>query len=90
MKKPKRRRVGRPSRAEASATALAGVDLATVDPVAVLKTIAADTSAPASARVSAARALISLKDEPEERTADDAPVDALTRRALALMARRAN
>jgi hypothetical protein len=59
-KKPHR---GRPSRAEASAKALAalaanGIDPASIDPRAVLAAVAADPSAPASARVAAARALL--------------------------------
>jgi hypothetical protein len=50
-------RRGRPSRAEASAKALAGVDVSNVDPLAVLREVAADPSAPASARVAAAKEL---------------------------------
>jgi hypothetical protein len=50
-------RRGRPTRAEAPAKALAGVDLSSVDPLDVLRAIAADESAPASARVSACREL---------------------------------
>jgi len=46
------KKVGRPTRRAASKTALAGVDLSTVDPVSVLRSIAADESAPASAQVS--------------------------------------
>src|SRR5690348_9352518 len=51
---------GRPSRAVASAKALAAlaVDPASVDPRAILAKIAADTSAPATARVAACRALL--------------------------------
>ena len=52
-----RRGRGRPSRAEASREALAGVDLSKLDPLDVLREIAADTSAPASARVAAAKEL---------------------------------
>jgi hypothetical protein len=48
---------GRPSRAEASRKALAGVDLRKLDPLDVLREIAADRSAPASARVAAAKEL---------------------------------
>jgi hypothetical protein len=51
------RRRGRPTRAEQSAKALAGVDLSKLDPLDVLREIAADTSAPASARVAAAKEL---------------------------------
>ena len=57
MTKP-RRRPGRPTRAEASAHALRGVNLDHVDPLRILRSIAADTSLPASARVAAARALL--------------------------------
>jgi hypothetical protein len=56
MKKQAKR--GRPTRAAASAKALATVDLAGVDPRLILQQIAADASAPASARVMAARALL--------------------------------
>jgi hypothetical protein len=58
-----RRRGGRPSRGEASAKALLGVDLAAVDPMRILREIAADTSAPAGARVAAAKALIEVQDQ---------------------------
>jgi hypothetical protein len=74
---------GRPSRAQASAKALAGVDLANVDPVAVLRSIAGDTSAPASARVSAARTLLGLAPGGE---AGDGVGDDLSRRAVELLA----
>ena len=59
--RPKRKR-GRPTRAEASAKALAGVNLAAVDPVVVLRTIAADCSMPGTARVQAARSLLALEN----------------------------
>jgi hypothetical protein len=75
---------GRPSRAEASAKALLGVDLTTVDPVAILRAIAADRSAPASARVSAAKALLTLPDGPEG-SAADARTGAISTRALQLL-----
>ena len=61
----RRRKGGRPSRAQASAKALLGVDLAAVDPVAILRAIAADRSSPASARVAACRALLGQRDQPE-------------------------
>ena len=56
-------RGGRPSRAEASARAIAalaaaGIDAATVDPLLILQAIAADTSAPAGPRVAACRTLL--------------------------------
>jgi hypothetical protein len=56
MQNTKRRGRGRPTRAEA-----AGIDPSTVDPRRVLAQVAADVSAPASARVTAAKAL--LEDE---------------------------
>jgi hypothetical protein len=52
---------------------------------AVLEAIAADPLAPPTARVSAARALLSLdKHAPDD--SDGAPVDPLSRRAIELMA----
>jgi hypothetical protein len=83
---PKRR--GRPSRAQASAKALAGlvVDPLESDPRKVLATIMMDTSAPAAARVTAAKAL--LKDARERGDGDEGRHNAdLNRRALALMRR---
>ena len=55
-KKP-RRKGGRPTRAEATAKALAAivVDPTTIDPRGILAAIAADRSAPAGARVAACR-----------------------------------
>ena len=58
------------------------VDPATIDPRHILAGIAADTSAPASARVSACRALLA-KDQPGEQAGN-----ALTERAIRLMAER--
>ncbi|HUK07781.1 MAG TPA: hypothetical protein VLX09_07950 [Stellaceae bacterium] len=55
------RKRGRPSRKIASEKALAGVDLSKVEPRAVLAAIAADVSAPATARVAACRALLLLE-----------------------------
>jgi hypothetical protein len=76
--KPRR---GRPSRAEASAKALAalqaaGIDPSTVDPRAVLAAVACDPSAPASARVSAARALLTDDIDREIRRANNSALDA--------------
>jgi hypothetical protein len=79
--KPKRRR-GRPRRAEASAKALAKVDLTTLDPRQVLLEVAADTSAPASARVAAARAL--LGDDSGKKP-PAAPADRVTELALEIL-----
>jgi hypothetical protein len=56
-----RRGRGRPGRAEASAKALADVDLSKFDALAVLRSIAADESAPASARVAAVRELLAAE-----------------------------
>jgi hypothetical protein len=77
-------RVGRPNRAEASKKALAGVDLSSVDAVAILRRIAADESAPASARVAACRALIAAG---EGDTAADTPAGRPLDRASALAVR---
>ena len=77
---------GRPSRAEASARALLGVDLAAIDPVAVLREIMADRSTPASARVSAAKALLELRDQNPADSGGDTRINA---RAAAML-RRAN
>jgi hypothetical protein len=80
-------RGGRPTREEASRKALErlAVDPATIDPRAILAAIAADASAPASARVSACRALLA----PPADGADARAGDDLSRRALALLAQRA-
>ena len=85
--KAPKRKGGRPSRAEASAKALRGVDLAEIDPVAILREIAGDTSAPAGARVAAAKTLLEVQDQdPAENARGDTRINA---RAVALM-RRAN
>jgi hypothetical protein len=64
------------------------IDLTTFDPVAVLKTIAADVSAPAAARVSAAKTLLADmragSEQPDEHAAHVS--DAVSRRALKLLA----
>jgi len=84
--KPKRKG-GRPSRAEASVKALRGLDLTAIDPVAILREIAADLSAPASARVAACKALLDVQDQdPAENPGGDTRINA---RAVAMM-RRAN
>jgi hypothetical protein len=69
----------------ASAKALRGVDVAAVDPVAVLREIAADRSAPALARMGAAKALLTLPDGSEVRTAAE---DTIAARAIRLLAAR--
>jgi hypothetical protein len=86
-KSPKRKG-GRPSRAEASAKALRGVDLTTVDPVAILRAIAADQSQPGSTRVMACRALLGVQNQdPAANPGGDTRINA---RAAALMMRHAN
>jgi hypothetical protein len=82
-----RRKGGRPSRAEASAKALLGVDLTTCDPVAILREIALDRSMPGSTRVAACRALIAVRDGSEGSAADAQTVDAgaISVRALQLL-----
>jgi hypothetical protein len=84
--KASKRKRGRPSRGEASAKALIGVDLTAVDPVAILRAIAADTSAPAGARVAAAKALLEVRDQAAEGPCGDTRINV---RAAAMM-RRAN
>jgi hypothetical protein len=82
-----KRKGGRPNRAEATAKALLGVDLAAVDPVAILRAIAADCTQPGSARVSACKALLGVQDQdPAEGSGGDIRINA---RAAAMM-RRAN
>ncbi|WP_439398300.1 hypothetical protein ACRQ5Q_13645 [Bradyrhizobium sp. PMVTL-01] len=81
-----KRKGGRPTRSVASKRALAEIDLSKVDPVSVLRQIAADASAPASARVQAARALIA-----DDRRSSEAPpeadtsLDAVSRGALRIL-----
>jgi hypothetical protein len=65
---------GRPPRSAAST-------IDATDPVDVLRSIAGDVSAPASARVAAARALLALDNQPIAK-----PVDETTERALRLLA----
>jgi hypothetical protein len=81
-----RRKGGRPSRAEASAKALLGVDLGAINPVAILREIAADRSMPGSTRVAACRALLA---QPDQAPAEDAGDTRINARAVAMM-RRAN
>jgi len=63
-----------------------GVDPATIDPLRILASIAVDLSAPASARVQAARALLGVQDPGSEDAGDAARIN---ERAIAMM-RRAN
>ena len=81
----KTKKTGRPSRKAASKKALVGVDLSAVDLIAVLRSIAADDSAPASARVAAAKALLvggKRADEPEDQSGGG---DAVSRAALRIL-----
>jgi hypothetical protein len=80
-----KRKGGRPARAVASARALRGVDVAAIDPIRVLQEIAADRSAPALARMGAAKALLALPDGSEVRTAAE---DTVAARAIRLLAAR--
>ena len=75
-------RRGRPTRAEASEKALAGVDADKIDPRAILERIAADTSAPATARVAACKALLAQPEQDPE-----AGRDPVTDLALKLLKR---
>jgi hypothetical protein len=87
---PTRNRGGRPRRAQASAKALAGLvsDPTTVDPKLILAQIMVDTSAPAAARVSAAKALLADRERGD---GGEARHDAdLNKRALALLRRVTN
>jgi len=74
-RKPKRKG-GRPSRAEASAKALLGVDLTRVDPVEILRAIAADRSMPGSTRVAACKTLLEVRDhDPAEDPGGDTRIN---------------
>jgi hypothetical protein len=68
----------------ASKRALKGVDLAAVDPLEVLRSIAADISAPANARLQAARTLLARGGKKEEE-GDAAELDRVSQRALVLL-----
>ncbi len=76
--KPQRR--GRPSRAVGSEKAMGAVDPNTIDPRTILEKIAADVSAPATARVAACRILLGQQpaDSPDQ-------IDPVTKLALKLL-----
>ena len=79
---------GRPSRAVASKRALAGINLAAIDPLDVLRSIAADRSAPAAARLGAARTLLAHGGGKKKLDGDgdgSEPLDPVSRRALRLL-----
>src|SRR5262245_53894405 len=81
-----RRKGGRPTRAEATAKALAaiGVDPAMINPMNILAAIAADLSAPATARVAAAKVLLRQRDPgPPRKGNARSSKKALARRAAA-------
>lgn len=85
-KRPGKRKRGRPTRAAASKKALKGVDLSGVDPEQILREIAADSSAPAAARLAAVREL--RKPGSTNRQTSEPPtaeLDAVTRRALKII-----
>jgi hypothetical protein len=78
----KRRGRGRPTRAEAAARRIAAqaateIDPSSVDPRKVLAQIAADTSAPSAARVTACRLLMEDEEERRARKEWDATHDDL-------------
>lgn len=75
---------GRPTRATASKRALAGVDIDAVDPLTVLREIASDRSAPASARLAAAKALIARGGRKKD-DSEGAEHDRISERALTLL-----
>ncbi len=81
-RKPRKNRGGRPTRAQASAKALAAlaVDPASIDPRSILASIAADVAAPSTARVAACRALIAGNDGE-----DSKPEDSVTALALRIL-----
>jgi hypothetical protein len=82
------RRRGRPSRAAASVKAMGSlpVDPQSINPKAILAGIAADPSAPATARVQACRVLLGHPGDSE----DEVGADDLTVRAITLLRRRAD
>jgi hypothetical protein len=79
---------GRPTRREASARALLGVDVSGVDPLAVLREILADRSQPGSTRVSAAKALLDHHQHGEG--GDPGGDSRVNARAIAMMRRSVN
>lgn len=77
---------GRPTRAAASKKALKGVDLSAVDPEQILRSIAADTSAPATARLQAVRELRKSAAAPQsQQEREQQEADPVARRALLII-----
>ncbi|RAZ90159.1 hypothetical protein DPM33_15130 [Mesorhizobium hawassense] len=74
---------GRPTRAAATAKALKGVDVGQIDPMQVLREIAADRSAPAAARLAAAKALMTGGHKKAD--CDGSEHDRISARALTLL-----
>lgn len=87
MKRKPKRKMGRPTRSAASKRALAEIDLTQVDPLSVLRAIAADGSAPAAARVTAAKALLLVdrRGRSEEPPETEPSLDAVSRGALRIL-----
>ena len=77
---------GRPPKMPSVAPA--NVNPETVNPRAVLASIAVDVNAPATARVAAARALMSAEKPGGASGGTSVPPDPLSRRAIELMARK--
>jgi len=76
---------GRPTRAQASRKALAKVkDIDQVDPLRTLREVCADASAPAAARVAAAKALMRAGGSKKD-SGDGAELDRVSQRALCLL-----
>lgn len=86
-RKPAKSRGGRPTRAAASAKALAAlaIDPSTIDPRTILATIAADPSAAATARVAACRVLLAGTGEIAPAADSDDDEDPVTKLALKLL-----
>ena len=83
-----RRRPGRPSKEEEVRRALAeiGVDPALIDPRRVLAAICINKNMPPTARISAAKALLGLKDQ-DAVAEEDRPAGDINARAAAMMQR---
>lgn len=71
-------------RASASKRALKGVDVGAIDPLQVFREIAADRSAPAAARLAAAKAIIAQGGR-KKADGDGSENDRISERALTLL-----
>lgn len=91
MAKAKKRKVGRPNRAERSAKAKPdfGVDPETVQLERILASIASDPTQPATARVQACRELRAIRGggdgEAESHSTGGVPTDGVSQRAVELL-----